>query len=366
MIDTFNFSLTDLEISGANLIIETPNYNHSTGELEPTYDLFRDTRTGKMVNAKKAYLNHPKFTFEIRPNHFQNDLNLIQNRPDLTTIKRINVSIPRYARGRNTYPVSVKEFQGVLTDLEYTLRENGIKTNINNGEVGRVDICKMVNTNYEFSNYLNVLSLLDFKRLDKNRDYGTTLLSYNNQRQYAIYDKIEEEIIKAKREKRKDYNPNQKHQLMRFEYRLLKSKSVKSQIGFTSVKEFPKNYDQVERAFYEYSLTTFGKEPENVTSLLIEDFRTGLLDYKQRGIRNPIEQFILHHISLPEIETSIGTEKFVQLVKETFNRQAASDWKRKIRKATKEVELSKLDSITKESYVSLYKEIKTKLLMRVV
>ena len=120
------------------------------------------------------------------------------------------------------------------------------------------------------------------------------------------------------------------------------------------------------RDSYEYSLTTFGKEPENITSLLIEDFRTGLLEYKNRGVRNPIEQFILHHISLPEIEKTISIEKFVQIVKDIFNRQAASDWKRKIRKAVKEVELSKLDSITKESYVSLYREIKTKLLMRVV
>lgn len=363
MIDTFNLTLTDLDISGANLQIETPNYNLATGEMEATYDLFRDTRTGKIVNAKKAYLNHPKFTFEIRPNHFLNP-SLIESRPDLTTIKRVNLSVPKYARGKNTEAVSVGEFKEVLTDLEKTLKDNGIKTNIQNAEVSRVDIFKMLKTDYEFMNYVEVLSLLDFKRLDKNRDYGTTLLSYNNQRQFAIYDKIEEEIIKAKREKNSNYNTRQKHDRMRFEYRLLKSKSVKSQIGFTTVKEYHKNYDQVERAFYEYTQATFGKEPENVTKLIIEDFRQGLIEYKNRGLKNPIEQFIQHHISFPQIEQQIGTDQFVRIIKEEFNRKTAGEWKKKIREAIKENKLSSMDFTTKENYISLYSEIKRKLLIR--
>jgi hypothetical protein len=148
MIDTFNLTLTDLDIAGGNLIIDTPNYNHATGELEPTYELFRDSNTGKMVTGKKAYLNHDKFTFEIKPNHFATP-KMILERPDLTTHKKVNLSVPRYAKGRNRDPVSVDEFKDVISDLQKTLRDNGIRTNIQTAEASRVDIFKMVNTDYE-------------------------------------------------------------------------------------------------------------------------------------------------------------------------------------------------------------------------
>jgi len=363
MIDTFNLTLTDLDIAGGNLTVETPNYNHATGELEPTYELFRDSNTGQMVTGKKAYLNHGKFTFEIKPNHFVNP-SLISERPDLTTVKKINLSVPRYAKGKNRDPVSVGEFKEVLSDLEKTLRDNGIRTNIETASASRVDIFKMVNTDYEFSNYVEVLGLLDFKRLDKTRDYGTTLMMYNKQRQFQIYDKIEEEIIKSKKEKNSNYNRYQKHDLVRFEYRLLKAKSVKSQIGFSTVKDFHQNYGEIERAFYDFSTATFGKEPENVTKLIIEDFRQGLIEYKNRGLKNPIEQFIQHHISFPQIEQQIGTDQFIRIIKEEFNRKTAGEWKKKIREAIKENRLSSMDFTTKESYISLYAEIKRKLLIR--
>lgn len=359
MIDTLHLTLTDLEISSGNLTIEEPKWNLRTNEKEASFDLFVDKKTGEVIRAKKAYLNSDKFNITIFPNHFS----LIS--PDLKSICKLSLSVPRYAKGKNTDPVSVDEFKEVLKHLEYTLRENGIFTNIDNSEVSRVDLFKMIKTKYEFNDYLPVLSLLEFQRIKNHRDYGTTLLNHNSQRQYAIYDKVEEENIKSKIAKIINHDYNKKHDKTRFEYRLLKSKSVKSQIGFSKTKDFHENYSEVQKPFYDYSLSMFGKEPENIVKPIIEDVRQGLIKYRDKGFQHPIEKYLSNEIAIPSLIKQIGLEDFIQIIKEEFNKQRAYEWKKRIKAVLKNQTLSLIDPSTKETYVSLYREIKTKLLMRV-
>ena len=81
---------------------------------------------------------------------------------------------------------------GIDMSLDYiqkTLTENGIHTNIDGFKVSRMDTAQTSEVKYSFTEY--PFHLLKAKRM-VSKNYGTTHLFHNGQREVCFYDKMEQ------------------------------------------------------------------------------------------------------------------------------------------------------------------------------
>lgn len=135
----------------------------------------------------------------------------------------LNVSLPKVkAEGKaNVWPVSQAEALSVLGRAnEFIQDEIGIITDLKKASVSRCDIFANADSVYSFNDYRSLFEMLNFKR-QISRDYGSTFLFMNGQRETCIYDKKQEQADKGNETASLPAN------LIRWEYRLKKSSVCK-------------------------------------------------------------------------------------------------------------------------------------------
>ena len=262
MVDTLRVNLVDCEIKRSCPITIQPGFiDYSTGLVHNENDLFIDN-TGKIVKGSKAFLNDPKFNLTIQPS-FTSELNEFnQSKLKIKRFHRIaeniqsdlfdynsedevkgifvQTSLPRLINENNLKNLTIDEQKTSLKELEHKLRTYGIKTNIFNAGLSRVDTFTNLKTEFPFYNYANIFSLMELSRM-KAVGYGNeSYLWKNGNQQLAIYDKITE--MKSK-------NPQLKFRgnrnIMRFENRLLKKRAITTKLKFSTVSELYSNYNEL-------------------------------------------------------------------------------------------------------------------------
>lgn len=168
-VDTVRLNLQEINVaSDANVLIQPCLLNYATKEQERTV-LFYDDH--EPVEGAKAILNTSKY--------------------NLTLTNKgcfLQCSIPKIAHGRNDLPVNREQVNGVISFLQTDLQDNGISTNLFNAKLSRLDLVKQDHFRYTFPDYVPVFAMLNGKRQQK-RDYGTTYLYGNTQRELCLYDK---------------------------------------------------------------------------------------------------------------------------------------------------------------------------------
>jgi len=263
MVDTLRLNLIDCEIKrSCPLSIQPGIIDYATGLIHNDNDLFIDN-TGKIVRGSKAYLNDEKFNLTIQPtitselndfNHsklkikrfkrinetIQPDLYDWNNEDDEVKGIFLSTSLPRLLSETNLKTLSFDEQQTALKTLEIKLREYGIKTNINNAALSRVDTFTNISTEFPFYSYSNLFDLMECSRM-KSVGYGNeSFLWKNGNQELMIYDKVKE-----MRDKKPDIKIRSGKNIMRFENRLLKKRKILSSIKFKTVGELYKNYDEL-------------------------------------------------------------------------------------------------------------------------
>jgi len=388
MIDTLRLNLIDCEIkSSCPLFIQPGIMDHSTGELLNEYDLFVNS-DGKIIRGNKAYLNDEKFNLTINPT-VDNILNIDTGKREFRKVSFsrqtnyqkefwgndfhiedevkgifVQVSLPRLLSKTNYKTLNFDEQKTALNLLEDHLKQYGIKTNIYNSNLSRLDTFTNISTDHIFHSYSNLFSLMECSRMKSIDWSGESFLWKNGQQELMIYDKIKE--MKSKRPAlRIRTNKN----IMRLENRLLKKRKIESSIKFKTLGELYKNYDElksfhkkeIEKKIFKYSF-------DDIEILTENDLRIKFINaekvYGKRWFNGYCFNFGVYSI------TKIVDFDFMKNMIDEIDNGSAVQMRVKKHRIKKAMEQAKFnfsngglfsdELVNFKSNVDLYNELKTK------
>ncbi len=332
-VDTLRLRLENYEVMpNANIQIQPSQYNYQTGSCENECSLFRDSN-GKFVTGKKAFLNMPLFQVDISHKGFF-----------------VKSSIPLvHSGGQNNLlaPNTSNDFAVAIERIENEMYDNGFKVNLLNGFLSRVDIFKMIESDYEYMNYDPV-----YRNLLPNRkrllDLGYDSFLYKNtQGEIIFYDKRAEIISKHNQ----PFNcPNNSH---RHEIRFVNAKSTKSHLKIDNVSKLLELYSQLPVITSNELQKVFKWKPEQFKTGLSEDFRNDLMIYKDMHGRQSQSKYWKDYGLKCKID-QIGKESILKGVEAVHSKNSKSEIKKWI--AQIEIESKHTDKMA----VDLYAEIRSK------
>lgn len=306
-IDTLRVRLTGFEISpNADLEVDPGTKNLKTNEIQGEITLYRDSNYSE-IRGKKAYCNTDLFQFDLsgKGAYVKYSVPLVHN-------NGLNNILP---------PKSEKEFRSVMERVQCSLEERGIKTDILSGIPSRVDLFKMIESEYEYANYGIVYSSLSPARKPK-RDYGYDSHFWKNtQGQFLIYNKYQESIDKHKQSFNLPYNSH------RHELRFTTGKSAKTNLKTNSVRELMNEYEYLPDKTAKHLAKIFSLKPEEFQRGFIEDIRNNLSQYIKIG-SNPL-QSLASDVGRINIIDTIGIPAYLNILKEYFPKGTISKEKKK-------------------------------------
>lgn len=290
LIDTLRINLVDCDIKpNAPIVVQPAVFDHSNNRKVNEFDLFRNN-SGRIIRGSKAFLNHDKFNITINPSmitemddyrssfrakNFKRiapdkdlwDYNY-DGEDDMTGIF-LQTSLPRLLSETNIKTLSKEDSKKAIDILNSQLKSVGIKTNLSNANLSRLDTFTNISTDFSFFTYTSLFSLMNCSRM-KAIGYGDeSYLWKNKQQELMIYDKVKE--IKTKRP---DAKIRMDKNIMRFENRLLRKRKILSSLRFNTVGEMFNSYDdlkdfhkkEIEKKVFKYSID----EIESMTETELE------------------------------------------------------------------------------------------------
>lgn len=342
MLDTVKFYTDDFSISDdAEIEIRLADVNYKTGE-QNNQKLFQRSG-GQWVSGAKAFLNTDRLNVTVKPNNLTKD-----------TWLWVQLSVPKFVTGDNFYPLSSADAKGFSKELERKLKDYGIGVTASDLKISRLDAFSNVYADESFRDYIPVFQLLRAKRQNR-RDYGSTFLWENTQRQLCVYDKL------AEIHNRGFEIQGLPENTIRFEYRLLRSKSVNDALKIKTVGNLFDNLGSVREMYLkamEYHL--FSLETSEVRNLVSSEIRTVVSHYYKTGGRywadNMLKDYGAYSFArggLSELENVI--EEF------SGSRMTAYRVAKKVREARNRVALLEVLECGK-TIEQLYQELKDKVL----
>lgn len=236
MIDTIKIKLSKFKI--------LPNHNLKEKNIEIIEN----------KNSSKSTLNKSRVSrkYNELSGDFENIYVRIPNNKSLF----IDCSLPKiFSDLHNLYPLNKFQIIQTLNKINKILLKNGVKTNVFNGTLCRLDLCKNIQLKYEFHTYDKLLILFRPEGREENSFYWISK---------PVNSIISTEINKKKKkksnscfivyDKTKEIRENQKYHteendIARFEYRMLNTNKVITDLKFNTIKEVIKNYKQLNILF---------------------------------------------------------------------------------------------------------------------
>jgi hypothetical protein len=339
MIDTLKVSLSDYEItSDADIVVQPSNFNAATGEMTGNYPLWH---TGsRYVEGARAFHNSEMFNLTIKP--------VRPTEPDKMGCF-VQFSVPKVATGSNYYPTDKAGTVDALKTIQKELKSIGVKTNLKDASLSRVDTFKTVQATEPYQTYHGVLGMLQGQRMAK-RDYGTTFLWSNTQQEICVYDKL------AEMQQRKCDVSRLPGNSIRFEHRVLKARKVRETFGMRSVNDLVKLHqtlsdsyrDVMEKQLFKFSV----KEVELFTAGQIEAELSRIMRVSSTGSFGRWLQAAAVARGIPDVE---AVRKAIALV--APNRTYASRARRQLDQAVADAASFKLSSGSNRTVGELYTEL---------
>ena len=206
---------------------------------------------------------------------------------------RLHFSLPKlYGLKDNFYPLGAHSFRIAIDNLQRTLQDIGIITDVNQMKILRLDIFKNIETQKNYKTYVEILRNLGLKRTHK-REYPDGFLCSNSLREVMFYNKIKElkDSFGVAYVRKFGFDTEN---VVRGEVRLLKHREVTKQ-GITYLKEIPDKWGLLKEIYRSYMMEVFKYEfQEGGESLKIEDLKAltdfALYALRQEG-RNALKVF---------------------------------------------------------------------------
>lgn len=342
MLDTLKLRLTNYKIdSNTCLTVQPAPVNVSTGEVRSDFVLW-DTNNGP-VRGSKAYLNTDGLNVTLKP--FSGEVSLF-----------VQLSVPKAINSTNYLPVTAKEFRLIIKILQEVLKDFGIRTNVKQAYLSRLDTFRNVITDEPFEAYAPLLSLLGARRMNYKHSM-TEFLWKNSQQEFAVYDKLCE--MKNRKVSTSSYPPN----VIRFEYRLLRNRKVTAVLGFNRLGDLLEDFGILKKCFRDAMRNDLFKPgTKNVAMLTGSRLGTQLRNFKIVKERYWKKDFLA-----AEGLRSLLQSFPVEFLEETFaliqgNRMAKSRVRRDLRKMRFDLALLKHDEASGKPLAKLYLELKRKVL----
>lgn len=348
MIDTIKLHLKDYAISeDTNIQVQPSSYVAGTGEQVSNNPLFQNS-SGAVFYGSKAYLNTDNFNLSIKPMPSGSDNPRVAN-------CFVQFSVPKNHYGNNFYSASCEETKEELEKLETSLKDNGIRTNLKEAELSRVDTFKNIQPEERFSSYYSLFSLLKARRAVQ-RGYGTTFLLSNSQQEFCVYDKNEEMKLRGVDLSKFPENT------MRFEHRLLNKSKVSTVYGFSKAGElFKGGYEVVrEKRAEAWKKSLFCYEVPEVVMLGSKALEEEMRAFKEKFPRNWF-QFFLQAYGAYHLAQKAGIE-VIELALQNLESERTKVWRAKkiLTEAKKEIEFVKKEQNSERSFGELYEELRSK------
>jgi hypothetical protein len=343
MLDTIKFFTDDFRVqSDAEMQIQPSVIDFRTGEQNNKKLFISDG--GKWVKGEKAYLNDERFNITIKP----------MSNSDAVYLW-VQLSAPKFLTGDNFYPLGDVDARGLPVALEKELRTRGIGLSAAGLKLSRLDTFKNVYADEPFNDYVSIFKMLNAKR-QLRRDYGSTFLWENTQREICVYDKLTE--IQNRGFSVEGLPKN----TIRFEYRLLNSKVIKNALGLKTAGALFENLDAVREVYRDalkYHL--FGLDVSEFEKLVGSQWYALVRYYftnEGRFWRSRLRQNVGDYY----ISGSIGVKKFREIVEDVAGyRQAGYVAEKEVNEGALQVELLTGQRKNKTT-VELYQELQNKVL----
>jgi len=252
MIDTIRLRIDDLKVSRENSLTVQPASFKFDGEPINEFALFHVD--GDLITGAKSFWNTDKFRLDINGHgHF------------LTT------EINKWKDGNSIQDTTLKDWQDIYKPLTAELKAGGIQTELKHSYLSRLDLAHTREMKYSPSLYFPVLYSCRGKRQEK-RNYGTTVLFKNTQRQACFYNKFTQLGLKAG----KGEIVGIPEKSLRGEIRLLKKRSVlKYTGGMSTFTDIAKGWDHLPNVYQEQlesQIFRYGTDQPEQTELFASEF----------------------------------------------------------------------------------------------
>lgn len=306
-VDTVLLTLQDYTISSSFNIDIQPAIIRQGSETKD-FKLF-ETEEGNEYRGSKGFANHNHFNVNIRP-YTNPDIRVLKKKDCYVTVQ---ASLPRIVNGfSNREPIDKYELSSSLKYIENGLKDIGIKTNIEESKISRIDIFRNAYLEKKFIDYRETIKkAMHFKKGLKTTDYNFETLQWaNGSRKYVAYDKIAEENAKGQISKNKNSN------ILRFESRLQKPKVIENALGFNNTKYLSENIDTIED-FYRIDLEKKFKYDEierlkSIQNITYSDIENKLTELYESKVKNPIET-LERNIGRALILKNLDSETLIKL-----------------------------------------------------
>ena len=301
MIDTLQIITDDFEVlPGAELMVQPSAYDSKTGELRSQHRLY--TQGDNAVFGRKAYDNNDVYNLDITSFRDTNYLT-------------IGCSLPRVANGKNYHPVSRDKAVEVLDFIEDMAADRGVKFDMQSSKLSRVDLFKNVVGRYPFSTYSPIFERLELSRMSS-RNYGSTFLHHNTQRELCIYDKLAE-----MRRKDKTEIVNYPENTIRFEQRYKNRKAIFRGMGIERVRQLKSVYNDLKYCYLDgmKEVWKHKDEVEKMGAIGIEGLTKIVVEYKQKYPRAWYSKMKADFGILRQIEVAGGAKALVDVLRGTMS-----------------------------------------------
>lgn len=215
-IDTLKFYLSDFQVSQRNKLMLHPASIDSNGEAKGEYVLWKNQ--GEEVRGNRA--------------SFNDDINVTIKGVGDGVKCFVSSSLPKIynGEGSNLELLTRQQTADAIEQIRKRFEEIGIRGNIQNAGISRIDTTRNILTDDRVSSYSKVLQVMKAKRSVKT-SYGTETFNWGNkQQEITAYDKVEE---MQHQKLSTDGLPD----ILRIETKLLNATKVKTVFGGIKVSD---------------------------------------------------------------------------------------------------------------------------------
>jgi len=345
MIDTLQINCLDWEVNSENkLILQPAKIEVSSMQSIDECLLFKASNR-ELIFGEKAFYNSNIINLTIKPMKQIREVMLF-----------VNVSLPKvYYKGNNYHPVDKEQMQETLDIVQKELENAGIKTNIYNAKVSRMDLFKNVYPEHHFLDYRPVFRILKMKyeKEKYRKEYGTTFTYGNKSNMMCVYDKIWEMKLKG-------MDTTNYPKTIRFELRMHKSKNIREKLKIKNLDDLIRVYPELNNYYKEVMIKNLFKyEPEQVQIQTIQDIEQELYFYRER-----YKHYLGKYLQVKGIEAVLEVmqyEQLLQILKNVcYDEKTAYREIKKMKQLMLDYEMIKRNGET--TVASLYNELKQKLI----
>ena len=348
MIDSIQLMLRGYEIlPSASLMVKPAPFRASSGEKVGEYYLWKDT-SGNTIYGSSAYGNY-KLENDASVGV---DVRAYGSKPYCF----VNFSIPKVHNGNNFYSVGRQGSETSIDRVEQLLSEQGIKTNLKNACISRIDTFKNIQAMEPYTTYYGLFSLLRINR-GIQRGYGTTFMIANNQQKFIIYDKLVE--MKSRGIETSSFPA----QTIRFEQSLKNKEKVSLVNGFNEVdKLLEEDYYQRLKVIQseQWKKNLFRYSVEDVITLSSRQLVNELSYYQQKYKRNWLQKY-KEVVGSDTLVSIIGIEAVMNALR-TIETDKVKLWRfeRDVMESKRELDMLREEEGSKKSKAELYEELRKK------